>query len=107
MPVVVELPQIAVVGVDNPFCIVGPLQSIQGSEFGLDGNAFIDGRHAHCLPSEILVEAEPLDILLCLPESESHAGPQTDIVRAGPLLDHIPRYLQHLRIGSPSRRVKP
>ena len=45
-PVVVELPQVAVVGMNNPLGIVGPLQAIQGSEFRLDGNAFIDGRHA-------------------------------------------------------------
>ncbi len=50
-PVVVEFPQVAVVGMNDPFCIVGPLQAIQGSEFGLDGNAFVDGRHALCLPS--------------------------------------------------------
>ncbi len=65
------------------------------------------GAMPFAFPLEILVEAEPLDILLCLPESQSYAGPETDIVCARPLLDHIPRHLEHLRVGSPSRRVKP
>ena len=55
-------------------------------------------------PFEILVQTETLDVLLCLPESQPHASTETDILCARPLLDQIPRHLEHLRVGSPSQK---
>ena len=47
-----DLPDIAVVGMDDPVGIVSLLESKKGADFGLDGNAPVNGAMPMACPSK-------------------------------------------------------
>ncbi len=101
LSMIVELPEVAVMGMNNPLCIISPLQSIQGSKFSFNRKAFIHRGHPFCLPFEIFIQTEALDIFLCFSESQADPSAEADIFRTGPFLDDIPGHLKHFCIRRP------
>ena len=59
----VDLPNIAVMGMDDYVCIIGPTQAIQGAQLGLDGYSSINGRNAQRLALKVLIQTMSFDIL--------------------------------------------
>src|SRR5208283_1330110 len=91
----VDLAHVAVMGVNDPVCVVNTFYSVKSPDFGLYRNSLVNWSNAPGFTVKVGIQLVAADIFLGLPETESHAGPQADILAAGPLLDHVPDRLKH------------
>src|SRR3990172_9002028 len=76
---VMQLPNIVVVGLDDPASVVRLMDTAQRADLGLYGDAEIHWGDALRFPAEILIQLEVLDVLFALAKPESHARPQSDL----------------------------
>ncbi|TYL06479.1 hypothetical protein MTAT_30170 [Moorella thermoacetica] len=94
-----DLPDVAVVSVDDPIGVVDLLDTIQGTDFCLNGDTLIHRGYPGSFTVVIGVQAVAFNILFRLPEAHANPGPQADIPATGTLFNNVLNGLQEFGVG--------
>jgi hypothetical protein len=99
MAVEVDFADITIVSVDNPVGVVAFFDAVEGSNFGFDGDAFVDRGNADGFAKTVVfVEFEAFDVFFGFAEPQPNSSPEADVIAARVLLNDIFYGFEHFSI---------